>query len=86
MMLVDAEAIEAHLVGEFELIEIIVIEAMADFRIVEVARDIDPDAAVFVLKTLGQISVRHQVEPGKFHYAISFAPYPPRTPLNYRRL
>ena len=67
MMLVDAEAVEAHLVGELELIEIVVVQPMADLGVVEVARDIDPHAVVFLLEVVGQIPVRHQMKPGEFH-------------------
>ncbi len=67
MMLVDAEPIEAHPIGEFELIEVIVIELVADFGVVQVLRNINPYAAVLVLEVLGQVPIRHQMEPGKFH-------------------
>ena len=67
MMLVDAEAIEAHLVGELELVEIVIVEPMADLGVVEVARNIDPHAAIFFLEVVGQKTIRHQVKPGKFH-------------------
>src|SRR5277367_4090111 len=67
MMLVDAEAVEAHLVGELELIEIVVVEAMAEFGIIEIARDVNPDTAILVLEIFGQIPIRHQMKPGEFH-------------------
>src|SRR6266849_1462199 len=71
MMLVDAEAVEAHPVGELELVEVVVIKAMAELGSVEVARNIHPYAAVLVLEAIGQKAVRHQVEPRKFHKGLS---------------
>ncbi len=53
MMLVDAEPVVAHLVGELELIEVVIVEPMPDLGIVEVLRNVDPYAAVLVLEVLG---------------------------------
>jgi hypothetical protein len=80
MMLVDAEAVVAHLIGEFELVEVIVVKLVADFGVVEVLRNVDPYAAVLVLEILGQVPIRHQMEPGKFHsfsFVIFRRPQPP---------
>ena len=70
-MLVDAEPVEAHLIGKLELIEIIVVEPMTDLRVVQVARDIHPDAMVFAGKILRQKPVGHQMEPCKLHALVS---------------
>src|SRR5260370_23783899 len=75
MMLVDAEAVEAHTVGELELVEVVVIKAMAELGIVEVARNIHPYAAVLILEAIGQEEVRHQHEPRKFHKGL-LPPWP----------
>ena len=45
MVFVDAESVEAGLVGEFQLVEIIVEKVMADLGIVKVAQNIHPYAA-----------------------------------------
>ena len=72
MMLVDAEPVEAHRVGVFQLIEVVVVEAMTDFRIVQIARDIDPHAVILLFEIFRQEPIRHQMEPGKFHNSFSF--------------
>ena len=73
MMLVDAEAVVAHPIGELELVEVVIVKLVADFGVVEVLRNVDPYAAVLVLEVLGQVPIRHQMEPGKFHM-LSFCP------------
>ena len=72
MMLVDAEPVEAHRVGILELIEVVVVEAMTDFGIVQIARDIDPHAVILLFEIFRQEPIRHQMEPGKFHNSFSF--------------
>ena len=42
----------AHRIGEFELIEVVVVEAMPKFGIVQIAGDIDPNAAILLLEVL----------------------------------
>src|SRR5215469_14269682 len=73
MMLIDAEPVEAHRVGVLELVEVVVVKPMPDLGIVQVARDIDPHAAVLVLEVFRQEPVGHQMEPRKFHNSFSFA-------------
>ena len=68
VVLVHADAIEAHLFCEFELVEIIVISLMPLGWIVELAaRRIDPDGSIARLKIIRQIRIRHQVKPMKLH-------------------
>ena len=67
MVFVDADAVEANLVGELELVEVLVVELVGLDRIEQVAWDVHPDAAVLILEVLGQIAVRHEVEPAEFH-------------------
>jgi len=59
MMLVDAQPVEAHRVGIFELIEVVIVEPMPDFGIVQVARDIDPHAAILFLEVFRQEPIWH---------------------------
>jgi hypothetical protein len=86
MMLVDAEAVETHLIGELELIEVVVVKPVAELGVVKVSRDVDPDAAILVLEVLRKIPVRHQMKPGKFHRVSPFAapitPDAPKTRYN----
>src|SRR5581483_4750891 len=44
---------------------------MAYLRVVEVARDIDPYAAVLLLEVIGQVAIGHEVKPREFHNQIS---------------
>ncbi len=67
MMLVDAQAVEAHVVGELELVEVVIIQPMANLGVVEVARNVDPHAMVLLLEVVGQVTIGHQVKPRKFH-------------------
>ena len=43
MVLVHADAVEAHAFGEFELIEILMVDAVPAFGLVHLARQIHPD-------------------------------------------
>src|SRR5579863_1400999 len=71
MMLVDADAVEAHAIGEFELVEVIVVDAVAELRVVKVARDIHPNATILRGEVLWQIRVRHQMKRREFHRSTS---------------
>src|ERR1700722_10043553 len=67
MVLVDAEAVEAQLVGVFELVEVTVVERVPFDRIVVAVGQRHPRRIV----TLGigqiEVGVRHQVERDELH-------------------
>ena len=77
VVLVDADALEAELVGQFELVQIAVIERMAELRIVERVGAGHPGTVVALSKVLGQVSPRHQVKAEKAH---SISPEVSRSP------
>ena len=68
VMLVDADAVEAGLVGEFELVEVFVVELVRLDGVEEPAGDVDPDAAVLFFEVGRQVAVGHEVEPADFHF------------------
>ena len=71
MMFVDADAVEAHLGGVFEAIEVSRCRRVA-LTGSNIARgDVDPHGAILLAEVVGQIRPRHQVEPGKFHASSS---------------
>ncbi len=67
MMLVHADAVEAALLGEFKLIEVLVVDGVPSFRVVQTVVDVDPDAAVLLLKVVRQVRPGHEVEPVELH-------------------
>ena len=67
VMLVHADAVEADALGEFELVEILVIDAVAELGLVHAARQIDPHRTVLLPEIVRHVRPRHQVEPGEFH-------------------
>ena len=68
-MLVDGNAVEAELRGEFELIEIAVVELVALLRIEIGVRQHHPCGAVFFRIAHVQMGIRHQMEYEDFHGA-----------------
>src|SRR3954465_11314046 len=87
MMLVDAQPVEAELLGIGELIQIFVVDEVRALGVEQLGIDIDPDRGVLVPEIGRQMRVRHQMEPQEFHRAISlcvrrsFAPYGIAVPL-----
>ena len=71
MVLVAADAIEAHLLGVFHLVEKLVIELMPLFGVEEMAGYIHPDAAIFLREVVRQKTVWHQMEPVKVQFHTS---------------
>ena len=69
MVLVEADAVEAELVGELHLVEILVIELGALLRIVVAVGIGDPGRAVLLDGVEIGVPVRHQVEVEDFHAA-----------------
>ena len=62
MVLVDADAVEAELIGEFELVEIAVVELMAALGIVEAFSDRSPRRCHGSAEVLRQVRPGHQVK------------------------
>ena len=69
MVLVDAEAVEPALLGVHELIDVRVVCLGDHIRIEQGRIDVDPHAAVLLVEVLGQVWVRHEVEPHELHTA-----------------
>ena len=67
-MLVDAKPVIANRFGKFELVEISVVDLVPTHRVVERARDVDSDRAVFLEKIVGQVGPWHQIEPDEAHW------------------
>ncbi len=67
VVLVDAQAIEALLLGELELVQELLIEPPGLLGVVEMVRNVDPDRSVLPLEVFGQKPVRHEVEEADFH-------------------
>src|SRR5262249_3800902 len=67
MVLVEADAVEAELVGELHLIEVFVIEAGALLRIIMPVRERDPGRAVALDGVEVGVPIRHQVKVEEFH-------------------
>jgi hypothetical protein len=67
MMFVHTNAVESHLIGMLEFIQIFVIDPVAFFRLVQVTGNINPHAAVLLLKILWQVRAGHEMEPAHFH-------------------
>ena len=89
MMFVDAQSVEAHLIGELQRVEILVVKLMADLGVVEAARNIHPDAAMLLFEIVRQIPIGHQMEPREFHKALpwpNFVACQPRRTLRPVRL
>ena len=59
VMLVHADAVEPETVGEFQLIEVLVVQMVSPFGIEQRTRHVHPHAAVLVLEIVRQIRVRH---------------------------
>jgi hypothetical protein len=74
-MLVHADAVEAHLLRVFELVEILVVGDVAQLRLVHLVGQVDPDRAVLLPEIVRHVRPGHQMEPGEFH---RFTPSSPR--------
>src|SRR5260370_33371954 len=67
MMLVDADRVETAFGGVFEFVHEIVVHVMRPPRIEQRRMDVDPDRWMLLAKIVGQLGVRHQVEPHQLH-------------------
>src|SRR5262245_62266903 len=70
-MLVAADGVKAAGGGKLELIEELVVHVVGAGRIEQGGVDVDPNGGVLFLEVLGQLLVRHQVEPEKLHGILS---------------
>src|SRR5206468_2711948 len=62
MVLVDADAVEAQLIGVSERVDVLAIELMSLDRIVELVGEPDPGRVVALVEVVRQIGPGHQVE------------------------
>src|SRR5579883_562334 len=69
MMLVDADRIESHLIGEFDLGEIALVKLVTYLGIEVRIGQGDPRRFVLVGVIEVQVRIRHQVEEHEFHRA-----------------
>ncbi len=68
MVLVDADAVEAHLVGVLERVDVLVVELMADAAGHKDRVGISTHTLwYFSREVIGQVTIRHQMEPGELH-------------------
>src|SRR5437762_421233 len=67
MVLVDADAVKAKLLGVLELVHVFVVHGVGLDRVEQAAVDVDPDGVVRLPEVVGQVRPRHQVEPGELH-------------------
>ena len=74
MVLVHAHRVVAELGGILELVHEVVVHVMGASGVEQRRMDVDPDAGVLPVKVLGQLRVRHQVEPHELHGACSLNP------------
>src|SRR6266542_3171152 len=74
VMLVEAHAVKAELVGKLHLIEILVIELGARLRVVMPVRECDPGRAVLADRIEIGVPIRHEMEIEEPHAAILMAP------------
>src|SRR5437016_8733984 len=74
VMLVEAHAVKAELVGELHLIEILVIELGALLRVVMPVRERDPGRAVLADRIEIDVPIRHEMEIEEPHAATLIAP------------
>jgi hypothetical protein len=72
VMLIEANAVEAELVGQLHLVEILVIEVRALFRIVVAVGKGNPGRAVLLDGVEVGVPVRHQMEVEDLHAAARF--------------
>jgi hypothetical protein len=75
VVLIDADAVEAELIGVFELVQVLVVDLVATHGVVQLSRgEVDPDAVVALAEVVREVRVRHQVEEMELHSLIK----PPR--------
>src|SRR5262249_51203505 len=74
VVLVEAHAVEAELIGKLHLVEILVVELGALMRIVMTVRERDPGRAVVCDRIEVGVPVGHEMEIEEFHAAILIAP------------
>jgi hypothetical protein len=67
VVLVHADAVEADFGGELELVQELVVHPMSLDGIEEPGVDVDPHRRMPRLEVVGQVRVRHQVEPAELH-------------------
>jgi hypothetical protein len=67
VVLVHADAVEAHLGGELQLVQVLVVDLVSLRRVVQVARHVHPDAAVLLAEVLRKEPVGHEVEEMDLH-------------------
>ena len=66
-MLVDADGVEAALGGVFELVHEVVVHVMRPAWVEQRRMDVDPHRGMLLTKIIGQLGIRHQVEPADLH-------------------
>ena len=71
MVFVNTQAVEAHLLGKFQLVQVVVIELGPFLGVEETIGGIHPNAMVLLVEIVGQIPVGHQVKEAHLHRSAS---------------
>jgi hypothetical protein len=67
VVLVDADGVEAALLGVHELLEVGGIRRGHDVAVEQAGIDVDPHAAVLLVEVVGECRIGHEVEPHQLH-------------------
>ena len=67
VVFVDADPVEAELVGVLEQIHVRVVHGIGAGRVEQRVGDVDPDRARRLAEVVGQVRPWHEVEPGELH-------------------
>ena len=71
MVLVDRDAVEAELLGVLELVEVAVVELVAELGVEVLVGEVQRRRGVLLVEVVGQVRVRHEVEEDELHVALS---------------
>jgi hypothetical protein len=77
VVFVHADAVEAHLLGIFELVEILVIGDVTELGLVQAVGQVDPHRTMLLTEVVRHVRPGHQMEPGEFHRVTPSSSHPP---------
>ena len=67
VVLVDRDAVEAELLGVLELVEVAVVELVAELGVEVLVGEVQRRRGVALVEVVGQVRVRHEVEEDELH-------------------
>ncbi len=79
VVLVDAQAVKAHLLGELQFVQVFVVQFVAADGVEQLRGRVHPHRAVALGEVRRQEAVRHQVEPVEVHRLSSLPVWPMRS-------